>query len=476
MSRTQLPSIFPWSKAPSKLRREIFKHDLPAKRKNTSMDFEAVANTSTVLLAEVIAADPIIVNEGSSSGGDVDCGVSRNSPVQVTIDVGEIQEMQTTATVKEQAEEIQKLQNDRLKMQEEIDRLKTEVSKLEQAEEIQKLQNDRLKMQEEIDILKKEVIKPKYTLEKEPQFDIDEFKDNDADIAFYTGFQNYDTMMLCFNVLKEKAANLSYGNHHRVNFDPKTKSGVKRKLSLWQEFPLVLLRLRLGLFEKDLANRYRVSVSTVSDICRSWIRFMKSELQPRCIIWPSKEQIKHYMPPVFKEFYPELVSIIDCTEIKMESPSSLDNQSLCYSMYKSHTTMKGLIGITPNGVVSFASELYCGSISDPEIVEKSGFYNHLHKGDLVMADKGFLIKDQLARVGARLAMPHFSSHKGQFSPQECELNKKVASLRIHVERYMERLKNWHFFDRVIPISCANIASDTWIVVACLSNFLPPIIS
>ena len=313
-------------------------------------------------------------------------------------------------------------------------------------------------------------------MEKEPQFDIDEFKDNDADIAFYTGFQNYDTMMLCFNVLKEKAANLSYGNHHRVNFDPKTKSGVKRKLSLWQEFTLVLLRLRLGLFEKDLANRYRVSVSTVSDICRSWIRFMKSELQPRCIIWPSKEQIKHCMPPVFKEFYPELVSIIDCTEIKMESPSSLDNQSLCYSMYKSHTTMKGLIGITPNGVVSFASELYCGSISDPEIVEKSGFYNHLHKGDLVMADKGFLIKDQLARVGARLAMPHFLSHKGQLSPQECELNKKVASLRIHVERYMEHLKNWHFFDRVIRISCANIASGTWIVVACLSNFLPPIIS
>ena len=138
--------------------------------------------------------------------------------------------------------------------------------------------------------------------------------------------------------------------------------------------------------------------------------------------------------------------------------------------------MKGLIGITPNGAVSFASELYCGSISDPEIVEKSGFYNYLHKGDLVMADKGFLTKDQLARVGARLAMPQFLSHKEQFSPQECELNKKVASLRIHVERYMERLKNWHFFGRVIPISCANIASDTWIVVACLSNFLPPIIS
>ena len=63
-------------------------------------------------------------------------------------------------------------------------------------------------------------------------------------------------------------------------------------------------------------------------------------------------------------------------------------------------------------------------------------------------------------------MPHFLSDRGQFSSQECECNKKIASLRVHVERYMERLKNWHFFDRVIPISCANIASDTWIDVAC----------
>lgn len=58
-----------------------------------------------------------------------------------------------------------------------------------------------------------------------------------------------------------------------------------------------------------------------------------------------------------------------------------------------------------------------------------------------MADKGFLIRDQLAEVGARLAMPHFLSNKGQFSLQECGQNKTIVSLRIHVERYMERLKN-----------------------------------
>ena len=74
-------------------------------------------------------------------------------------------------------------------------------------------------MQRELDSLKKEVNKLKYKLEKEPLFNIDDFKDNDADITFYTGFPNYSTMVLIFNLLKEKAANLSYVNHQRLNFD-----------------------------------------------------------------------------------------------------------------------------------------------------------------------------------------------------------------------------------------------------------------
>ena len=88
------------------------------------MDFEVVIKTSRVLSAQVRTSDPIIVNEVSSSGGHVNCGVSRSSPVQVSVDVGKIQEMLTTATETEQAEDIQKLRSDGLKMQEEIDRFK----------------------------------------------------------------------------------------------------------------------------------------------------------------------------------------------------------------------------------------------------------------------------------------------------------------------------------------------------------------
>lgn len=178
-------------------------------------------------------------------------------------------------------------------------------------------------------------------------------------------------MLFCYDMLKDKAENLNYDNKPRENYDPdKRKPGSRRKLTQWQEFTLVLMRLRLGLLERDLAERFRVAVSTVSNICRTWFRLMRMELEPICVQWPSKEQIKFYMPSIFKKLYPNLVSIIDCTEIQMESPSSLDKRSLCYSSYKSRTTMKALLGITPNGVASFCSDLYCGSISDPEIVRQ----------------------------------------------------------------------------------------------------------
>lgn len=181
------------------------------------------------------------------------------------------------------------------------------------------------------------------------------------------------------------------------------------------------------------------------------------------------------MPPFFKSFYPDLVSILDWTELQMESPSSLNKRSLCYSSYKSRTTMMSLIGITPNGVVSFCSDLYCGSISDPEIVTQSGYLQHLNRGDLVMADNDSNIQHELASVGAKLALPHFMKGEKQFTKEVSGYNKKITSLRIHVERQMERLKNWHFFDRPIPKSMSDIASDTGIVVACFSNFLPPIV-
>lgn len=72
--------------------------------------------------------------------------------------------------------------------------------------------------------------------------------------------------------------------------------------------------------------------------------------------------------------------------------TSLLLQSQLYSTYKSNTTLKGLICITPYGVISFVSSLYTGGISDKGITRCSGILDLLEPGDSVMADKGLTMK------------------------------------------------------------------------------------
>ena len=83
----------------------------------------------------------------------------------------------------------------------------------------------------------------------------------------------------------------------------------------------------------------------------------------------------------------------------------LQKQSELYSEYKSHNTLKGLFGISPNVWVTFLSSLYRGSISEREIVEENHFVDLLEQGDLIMADRGFGIQDLLATKHAQLFIP-----------------------------------------------------------------------
>ena len=336
---------------------------------------------------------------------------------------------------------------------------------------IEKLQKENAILRDELADAKKEIKKLQSLIDKNQRFDIEKHKNSDKDIEFYTGFSNYKMLMVCYNLIEESAKHMSYGKHERIN----VKIGRPRTLSTFQEFVMALMRLRLGLFERDLAHRFCIAECTVSIIVRTWLRFLKAEFEP-LIKLPPRDVIHLHSPKAFKELFPKVCIVVDCTEVEMERPSALNSQSACYSSYKSRPTMKSLMGITPSGVLAFVSEFFPGSSSDKEITLMSGFLQTLQHGDEVMADKGFNVQDELASVGVSLVMPAFLKGKTQFSVEESNKNKAIASLRIHVERLMERLKNWHILDRKIPISMAPFASDIIIVIGALSNFLPPLIS
>ena len=98
------------------------------------------------------------------------------------------------------------------------------------------------------------------------------------------------------------------------------------------------------------------------------------------VSFPSRSVLQEKMPKIFKKLYPKTVVIIDAVEFHMQSPSALDLNAACYSSYKGIATMKGLVGISPLGVVSFLSDLSTGSISEKEPTKASGLYKLLSPG------------------------------------------------------------------------------------------------
>lgn len=100
-----------------------------------------------------------------------------------------------------------------------------------------------------------------------------------------------------------------------------------------------------------------------------------------------------------------------------------------------------------------------GRVSDRHLTVHSGFLNKLSHGDLVLADCGFDIADDLALVGASLAIPPFTRGKLQLSQREVETSRALSRVRIHVERAIGRMKNFKILQSTLPIKLIKRPSE-----------------
>ena len=323
------------------------------------------------------------------------------------------------------------------------------------------------------------------------KFGLERFGSNDDDIFFYTGFESYRALIAFWNFVKPCSESLISWKNARAKVkgdhaDPsvpfpflqqqENERNRKREMEPIDQLWLFLTRVHLGLFERDLAHRFGVSVSTVSDVFVTWANYLYIMLGS-LPVWPSKENVKEHLPDSFKGRYENVRGILDCTELKCELPRDYQKHSEMYSDYKSHDTFKGLVCISPSGWITFISQLYPGRISDKEIVERSNFCQLIEMGDQYLADKGFEIHDLIALRGGSLYIPpkRFSS-TDQFTESQCFETMSIANVRIHVERAIKRIKAWHIFNQVLPLSTYGSINQIWTVCALLVNFQNPIIS
>uniref|UniRef100_A0A3B4C1M9 THAP-type domain-containing protein n=1 Tax=Pygocentrus nattereri TaxID=42514 RepID=A0A3B4C1M9_PYGNA len=249
------------------------------------------------------------------------------------------------------------------------------------------------------------------------------------------------------NQLHELRVQLTFGLQRFSGSDKDIRFYTRQVLQPVDEFFLFLVHLSVGLKERDLGHRFNLHPSTVSRIISTWTNFLYTLLG--------------------SVYYPDTQVILDCTELRCQTPSSPLLQSEMYSTYKSHCTMKGLVGIAPHGAVTFVSSLYAGSVSDKELIKQSGLAKLLTEEMAVMVDKGFLITDC---VKCKVYCPPFLSKQSQMPAYQVTETQSIARLRVHVERVIRRIKQNKLFDGIISISHTVNINQLFTVACLLSNY------
>ena len=92
-----------------------------------------------------------------------------------------------------------------------------------------------------------------------------------------------------------------------------------------------------------------------------------------------------------------------------------------------------------------------------------------------MADRGFEIQDLLAPRKVYLNIPPFMRSKDQLNPDEEDETREIASVRIHVERAIERVENCNILKQILPNSMSEDFDKIWKVCCLLANFKGPLV-
>ncbi|KAH3882548.1 uncharacterized protein LOC127831775 [Dreissena polymorpha] len=198
----------------------------------------------------------------------------------------------------------------------------------------------------------------------------EEILQNDKEVTFFTGlncksaFYKLHSLVAPFVNRKWRGVLVS---KERISKREDDTIGSKCQLLL------TLIKLRLGLLNKDLAKRFCISETLCSRIFFTWLRALRTVLECKVYI-PDEETLKATNPQRFRKLK-NLHTIIDCEELFIETPKDLHLQSASWSDYKHHNTLKFLVASTPNS--SIVSPAYMGRISDKALTVECGNLNRV---------------------------------------------------------------------------------------------------
>ncbi|KAF3698388.1 THAP domain-containing protein 11 [Channa argus] len=290
-------------------------------------------------------------------------------------------------------------------------------------------------------------------------------KEDDVKVKYYTGLPGHATFQVLLGHVKPFLPQL-------------------QELTPFQMILLTFMRLRLDLPLQHISHLFRVPLETAGAAFQDTVSVLYTRLSP-LVQWPDRESLLVSMPQPFVDtFGNRVTAIVDCFEVFVRRPSDLDVTLQTFSNYKDSRTLKYLVGITPQGVSSFISKGWGGGPTDKRITEKSGFLDKLLPGDIVLADRGFDIKDSVGLMCAEVRMSAFTRGHHQLEAKDAEETRCMAHLRSHVQKVVGVVRNKYKIlsstlpvTMVVPCEGENVTPLDKVVAVCcaLTNLCPSVV-
>ena len=92
-----------------------------------------------------------------------------------------------------------------------------------------------------------------------------------------------------------------------------------------------------------------------------------------------------------------------------------------------------------------------------------------------MADWQFVIYNELKELGVVLNISCLLAGRDQLIVAEVKESQSIVSVRIHVERVIQRVKKFRVLRIEIPLSFHGSVNQIWTVCCMLCNFMTPLI-
>jgi hypothetical protein len=232
-------------------------------------------------------------------------------------------------------------------------------------------------------------------------------------------------------------------------------AGRKRKLSPLREVLMTLVYLRHNVSHSVCGQLFGVSADVSEDTLQAVLQALKAACPSDR--WNAQ---KHWQKgePSWKPDEQDLL-LIDSFETSVPRPSLPEKHKRLYSGKKKRHTLKTQVVTDPDGEIACIDPGHRGPTNDKTLYQQTqrdieATFSHAQK----QADLGYLGVAGMILPHRRKNKRKVNGVKNELTDEQKEQNRQLASVRVHVEHAIRRIKAWRILRENYRLATGRFAT------------------